>query len=336
MECGVCCSSTESGQKMIGCAECQYQACCSCVQTYLSTITSDPHCMNCRQTWDILFLRKNLDKKFLEGVWKEHRKKILSKRSKRHQGKDVLCACPSCPYGKIMKSTQICSSCWIHVCAGCHQQDDNGPEHKCPDDEIKSLEMITQITKQCPGCHVPIEKKSGCFQMFCTHCYTAFDWKHGNLLEKTNLHNPHYFDHQNHRSILDTVPQIISNMTNYSVKWVYREFSILVEDIGRQAQHHHPSSCLYEMTTDLYHGDEARQQQLCQYLLWVKYYKRGITILQHIMRQSPQETKLVQTEIQCFKHDLKEILMEYNEHVAECLQLRGFRLFPCNPPVVCL
>jgi len=100
MECGVCCSG-ETGTKMVQCAECQYQACCSCVQTYLVEITSDPHCMNCRQVWDVLFLRKNLEKKFLEGVWKEHRKKILWKRSKRCQDKDVLCACPTCPYGKV-------------------------------------------------------------------------------------------------------------------------------------------------------------------------------------------------------------------------------------------
>jgi hypothetical protein len=332
MECGVCCSGAEIGQKMVQCAECQYQACCSCVQTYLTTITSDPHCMNCRQVWDILFLRKNLEKQFLEGVWKEHRKQILSKRSKRHQGKDIVCACPSCPYGKIIKSTHTCSSCWVHVCGRCHQQDNDSPQqHKCPEDQIKSLKMITQTTKQCPGCHVPIEKKSGCFQMFCTHCYTAFDWKHGSVLEKTNLHNPHYFDHQNHHSIVGTIHQLINNMTNYSLKWVYREFSLLVQDIGRQVQYHHPS-CLYE--TDLYSGDEARQQQMCQYLLWVKYYKRGVAILHNMVCH--QETKPVQSQIQCFKHDLKENLMEYNEHVADCIQLRGCRLFPCNPPMVCV
>lgn len=331
MECGVCCSG-ETGTKMVQCAECQHQACCSCVQTYLVEITSDPHCMNCRQVWDVLFLRKNLEKKFLEGVWKEHRKKILWKRSKRCQDKDVLCACPTCPYGKVMKKSHTCSSCWVRVCGQCHQQD--APHHECSEEQIKSMKMITQITKQCPGCHVPIEKKSGCFQMFCTHCYTAFDWKNGNLLEKTSLHNPHYFDHQRDYSILNTIHQLINNMKDYTLKWIYREFSILVRDIGCQVQQYHHPTC-FPPITDMYAEDDTRQQKMCQYLLWVKYYKRGLTILRDIMSKH-HEQRQIQYQIHCFKNDLKEILIEYNEHVAECVQLRGYRLFPCNPPMICV
>ena len=312
MECGVCCSSTD---KMVQCVECQYQACRSCVQAYLVSITRDPHCMNCRHAWDILCLRKNLDKTFWEGAYQEHRRRILEKRSHRCQDKDVLCACPLCPCGKVPQNTHTCLSCGARVCPRCHQED--GCAHTCPEDQVRSLETITQTTRPCPGCHAPIEKKSGCFQMFCTHCYTAFDWKDGRFLEKTSLHNPHYFDHQETTNNQSALHHRINNMTDYPMKWVCREFCILVRDIGRQAQ------------SIPYQQDDA---QLCQYLIWVKYYKRGLTILHNLMVQPPIATR---SQIQCFKNDLREVLIDYNEHVAECVQLRGYRLFPCNPPVVC-
>ena len=327
MECDVCCRESAN---FVKCEECRYQACCSCVQTYLISITSDPHCMNCRQSWDILFLRKNLEKTFLEGVFQQQRKKILWKRSHRCRDSNVLCICPSCPCGKILKSTHTCVSCWIQVCPQCHGQ--TSPDHKCPEEEMKSLEMITQITRQCPGCHVPIEKKSGCFQMFCTHCYTAFDWKHGNVLDKTRLHNPHYFEHQKQTLVLDSIVDVINNMTDYSLKWMCREFYILILEIGRQVKKYHPTTCVPDMN-DLYQQEEMRQQRLCQYLLWNKYHRRGLAILYNVMTRQPQD---LLSQIQCFQNDLKEILIEYNEHVADCVQLRGYRLFPCNPPLVCI
>lgn len=316
MECGVCCGTPT--EKMVQCAECHYQTCRGCVQTYLVHTTSDPHCMNCRHPWDILYLRKNLDRHFLEGEFQEHRKSVLAKRTNRCQNKDVLCVCPACPYGKILKSTQTCLSCEARVCPQCHLQD--SPSHQCHENNVRSLETITQMTRPCPGCHVPIEKKSGCFQMFCTHCYTAFDWKNGHILTKNTIHNPHYSDHQNNHSAFDAIYQFIHNMTDYPLKWMYREFYILVRDIGQKVQH---PPCQQDIW----------QQQLCQHLIWVKYYKRGATILRNLLTQPPS---YIRSQIQCFQNDLREILIEYNEYVAECVQLRGFRLFPCNPPIVCV
>jgi len=202
---------------------------------------------------------------------------------------------------------------------------------------VKSLNKVAELSKRCPGCRVPIEKKSGCFQMFCTQCYTAFDWKNGKILEK-NIHNPHYFDHQQHHTMKNGFQQILDNMTEYSLKRIFKEFYHLMMDIETQMekvsplkQKHPELFCCGE--DQLYQHDEERQRNLSLYVLWCDYYKRGMKILLDITKQNYTN---VSYQINCFKNDLKEILIDYNEHVAECLQLRGYRLFPCNPPVLCM
>jgi len=333
MECSVCCSTNY--EKRVKCHYCQYESCGECVEKYLLNITSDAHCMNCRHSWDLLFLKQNLDQTFLENSFKKYRIKLLVNRFHRVLGKDFLCPCPSCHYGKIRKSTMTCSSCWIKVCEKClcHQEE----QHNCREEIVKSLNKVAELSKRCPGCRVPIEKKSGCFQMFCTQCYTAFDWKNGKILEK-NIHNPHYFDHQQHHTMKNGFQQILDNMTEYSLKRIFKEFYHLMMDIETQMekvsplkQKHPELFCCGE--DQLYQHDEERQRNLSLYVLWCDYYKRGMKILLDITKQNYTN---VSYQINCFKNDLKEILIDYNEHVAECLQLRGYRLFPCNPPVLCM
>jgi hypothetical protein len=87
---------------------------------------------------------------------------------------------------------------------------------------------------------------------------------------------------------------------------------------------------------DLFDRDEVRRRRLFQYLLWVNYHKRGLEIVKTFVSSPNDNQDFLKCKINCFKTDLKNVLIDFNEHVAECLQLRGYRLFPCNPPVLCM
>lgn len=337
MECSVCYCSINT-QTFIKCDECAYQTCCSCVETYLLSITSDPHCMNCRCAWDILFLRKNLAITFMDGVFRQKRVELLHRRCRRLLNKEIMCPCPSCPFGRIIKSTMSCSSCWVKLCSDClfPIPKEKIEQHSCHKEDILSLNTIQRTTKKCPSCHVPIEKKSGCFQMFCTQCYTAFDWNKNVLLEKKNLHNPHYFEYcfQPQRMIT-LLEQKIQSTTNPLVKKKYNEFYYLFQDIKKQVEFYSsPQQKIVVHSIEhehrLYQKDLLVQQHQCQYRIWSCFYKRATRLLQQILSSSFSSSC---QPIYSFQNDLKEKLLEYNEYVAECLQLRGYRLFECNPPL---
>ncbi len=103
----------------------------------------------------------------------------------------------TCPYNncKGYLSTQWkCNLCNHWTCSECHEVkgETRDAEHTCLPENIESAKIIMNETKPCPKCGIRIFKISGCNQMFCTMCNTAFDWRTGNL--ETNIHNPHYFE----------------------------------------------------------------------------------------------------------------------------------------------
>jgi hypothetical protein len=79
-QCMVCCDNF-SGQtkKKITCplGDCNFDVCKECIRTYLLGTSQDPHCMNCRGGWSHEFMVNNLNKCFVNGDYKKHRKTIL-------------------------------------------------------------------------------------------------------------------------------------------------------------------------------------------------------------------------------------------------------------------
>ena len=82
MECSICCEKfNKSVNAPIKCPNsCEFDACKSCVRTYLLGTTNDPHCMNCKVQWSEKFLVDSLNRSFVDNEYKKHRKALLVDR----------------------------------------------------------------------------------------------------------------------------------------------------------------------------------------------------------------------------------------------------------------
>jgi hypothetical protein len=97
----------------------------------------------------------------------------------------------------FLNDQSICGICETKHCKKCRievPQDDD--EHKCNPDTLETIKMLEKETKPCPKCYTRISKISGCDQMWCTQCKTAFSWTRGTV-ENGVIHNPHYWQYLN-------------------------------------------------------------------------------------------------------------------------------------------
>lgn len=92
----------------------------------------------------------------------------------------------------FLDSKGDCPICHARICLDCNIVKDT-EEHECKQDDVSTWQELKKNTRPCPKCNVRIHKISGCDQMWCVQCNTAFSWRRGTI-EHGNVHNPHYFD----------------------------------------------------------------------------------------------------------------------------------------------
>ena len=148
---------------------------------------------------------KNLSKKIRElsnekmRHWNEIRRMeqefvtntVIQKEEGRENHFNRPCITPDCL--GFLNNKGNCLICKKQTCLKCNIDVTNEDNHECNEDDIQQWECIKKTTKPCPSCRVRIFKITGCDQMWCTHCNTAFSWKTGTI-ETGAVHNPHYFD----------------------------------------------------------------------------------------------------------------------------------------------
>ena len=78
-ECQICAEPfNRSTRAPISCesSDCNFQACKTCVRTYLLGTSKDPHCMSCRNAWSQNYLVMKLNRSFVTNDFKKHRKNL--------------------------------------------------------------------------------------------------------------------------------------------------------------------------------------------------------------------------------------------------------------------
>ena len=248
MDCTVCCDKYNiTNHKKIECPYCDYSCCRTCVQAYLTSTMQDAHCMNCKKLWNREFIHKHCAKTFFNGVYKNHREKILLEREKIlmpqtqplvtrelkaralenelknisneinslyvkrsmlvdniniirntsipmddiENRKKFVRKCPLNECRGFLSTKWKCGVCSKNVCPKCNELKEE--EHECNPESVKTMELLKKDTKGCPSCGTMISFISGCRQMWCPSCHTAFDWNTLQI-DTGRVHNPHYYE----------------------------------------------------------------------------------------------------------------------------------------------
>jgi hypothetical protein len=175
----------------------------------------------------------------IEKVRKEHSWKCLlneirikERRLNRSQNGGVERAhfvrkCPMEDCRGFLSIAWKCGLCNTHVCSKCHEPKlevipaneetkteekgeeevaRNPREHVCDPNNVETANLLKKDSKPCPKCACIIFKISGCDQMFCTQCHTAFSWRTG-AIETKVIHNPHYYQYLRDQSATGEIPR---------------------------------------------------------------------------------------------------------------------------------
>jgi hypothetical protein len=115
-------------------------------------------------------------------------------------------ACPEKECKGFLNEKYDCPLCSKHFCKDCLEcvPQEEIKTHVCNEELKETMKMIRKESRPCPTCGEYISKVSGCDQMFCTECGTAFSWTTG-LKEMGVIHNPHAhtFFQQNPNALQD-------------------------------------------------------------------------------------------------------------------------------------
>jgi len=109
----------------------------------------------------------------------------------RAERKQFVRKCPVVECRGFLSTQWKCGTCESRICPDCNEVKQD--EHECDPGNVETVKMLKKDTKPCPSCGTMIFKISGCSQMWCPDCHTAFDWITMQI-ETGRIHNPHYYE----------------------------------------------------------------------------------------------------------------------------------------------
>ena len=121
--------------------------------------------------------------------------------TKEKEKRKFIAACPSADCRGFLSTAYKCGTCQVQFCADCREPkgsgsgsgSGSGPDHTCDPALVATMAAIAKECRPCPNCGMGISKVSGCDQMYCTSCDTAYSYETGKVVTGV-IHNPHYFE----------------------------------------------------------------------------------------------------------------------------------------------
>jgi len=123
----------------------------------------------------------------------ETKKYDLYRKKKEKKQLEFTRVCPSESCNGFMNKKWECGVCDKNFCSKCNNEKVEG--HTCDPNDVETMNLLRKDSKPCPSCGTVIFKISGCHQMWCIECHTAFDWVTGRIASGV-IHNPHFYEFQ--------------------------------------------------------------------------------------------------------------------------------------------
>lgn len=111
----------------------------------------------------------------------------------KKETRQFVAACPSATCRGFLNTAYVCGVCEGKFCSACREPKPDDVDHSCDPGLVATIKAITADSRACPSCGTAISRVSGCDQMYCTQCDTAFSYTTGKVVEGV-IHNPHYFE----------------------------------------------------------------------------------------------------------------------------------------------
>ena len=128
---------------------------------------------------------------------REHRRNIIdvlnTNATTPTEKREFVRKCPVEDCKGFLSTAWKCGMCDNRICSECNEVKVEG--HECDPGAVETVKMLKKDTKPCPKCGTMIFKISGCSQMWCTDCHTAFNWNTLRI-ELGVIHNPHFYEAQ--------------------------------------------------------------------------------------------------------------------------------------------
>lgn len=139
-----------------------------------------------------------------EVAWRHHNSVWRGyAQGETQQRREFVRRCPCDGCKGFLSTAWKCGVCSKHICKECNEEKVDGEEHVCKPENVETVKLLNKDTKGCPKCGTLIFKISGCSQMWCPDCHTAFNWN-TMAIETGVIHNPHFFEFQRRQETADT------------------------------------------------------------------------------------------------------------------------------------
>lgn len=161
--------------------------------------------------------------------------------------------------GFISQNNNKCGLCNIIICKDCHEMISTMEiVHECVPETKASVEILKTDSKPCPKCASYIHKISGCDQMWCTRCKTAFSWNSG-IIDDHIVHNPHYFEWMRTRQDEDDDNNPLERCNNNNDEPFVLENNtfVLVQKIRNKVSNDNQRQLIMNMVRLLIHIDQV-------------------------------------------------------------------------------